>query len=181
MDKPKFNFGDYVFHAAVEGATEWIPCPDCNGDGYVTIVYQGETYTMDCEGCKRGYEGSSGRRERYTYEPIVREGTVEGVERYSSEPYEFEYRLRAGSCSFWVLKEQDTFATREEAEARAVVLKKEFDNREASRVIQKLKPDKSWAWHVHYYKSQIAEAQKSIDYATLQLNAAKKHVKEDHA
>jgi len=178
MDKPRFNFGDYVFHAAVEGSTEWVTCPDCNGDGFVTIIYQGETYTLDCEGCKRGYEGSSGRRERYAYAPIVREGIIEGVEKSSSEPYDFEYRLRAGSSSFWILKELDTFSTKEEAEARAQILKTEFDAREAARVLQKHKPDKSWAWNVGYHRRQIADAQKTIEYATLQLNAARKHLKE---
>jgi hypothetical protein len=178
MDKPKFNYGDHIYSAAIESGSEWVPCPDCKGDGYVTIIYQGETYTLDCEGCRRGYEGSNGSRSRYTYAPIIREGTVSGVEKSYSEPYDFEYRLEIDSGSCWILKESDTFATKEEAEARALVLKQELEEKEANRVLQKTKPDKSWAWNVKYYRRQIAEAQKAIDYATLQLNAARKHLKE---
>ena len=178
MSKPKFNFGDYVYHASVENNTEWVPCPDCNGDGYVTLVYQGETLTIDCEGCKRGYMGSTGQRERYVYAPAIHEGSVNGVEKDSSEPFGFEYRIDASNGGRWCLKEQDTFATKEEAEARAAVLKAEFDERETNRILTKTKPDKSWAWHVSYYKRKIADAQKQIEYATMQLNAAGKHVKE---
>lgn len=176
MDKPKFGFGDYVYHAAVEGITDWAPCPDCNGDGYVTIIYQGETYTLDCEGCKRGYMGSTGHREHYGYAPVIHEGTINGVEKDSDN--EFEYRINADNGGRWCLKEKDTFATKEEAESRALVLKAESDGRESNRILQKTKPDKSWAWNVSYYKRQIADAQKRIEYATLQLNAAKKHAKE---
>ena len=179
MDKPKFNFGDYIYHASVESSTEWVPCPDCNGDKYITIVYQGETYTIDCPGCERGYLGSTGVREKYTYAVATKEGTIEGVERRHSEPYEFEYRLRAGSSSYWILKESDVFLTKEEAEARAEVLRQERETAEANRVLQKHKPDRSWAWNVKYHKENIARLQKDLEYHTLKLNAAKKHVKED--
>lgn len=178
MDKPKFNYGDYVFHASIQGSSDWVPCPDCNGKGYVKIVYEDETFTLDCEGCARGYMGSTGLHERYTYAPTIREGIIEGVEKDSSAPYEFEYRLRAGGESFWILKESDVFLTREEAEARAQVLKQEKDEEESKRVFEKIKPNKSWAWHVKYYKDQIRTAQKQIEYATLQLNAAQKKAKE---
>ena len=178
MPKPKFNFGDYVYHASTEGATVYVPCPDCNGDGYVTIIYQGETYTLDCEGCKKGYTGSTGQRDRYTYAIAVREGTIEGVERGHSEPYEFEYRMYEGPNSSWILKESDVFVTKEEAEARAEVLRQEREQAETDRVLQKHKPDRSWAWNVKYHKDNISRLQSDLEYHTLKLNAAMKHLKE---
>jgi hypothetical protein len=179
MNKPKFNFGDYVFHAYLQSSTKWVPCISCSGKGYVTIILEGETFTIDCEDCKRGYEGSNGSRSGYVYEPATREGPICGVEKQTSEPWDFEYRISAGSNSCWCLKEPDVFATKEEALARAEVLKQERDAEETERLLSKTKPDKSWVWNVRYYQRQIREAQETIERATLQLNAAKKHVKEE--
>ena len=179
MDKPKFNFGDYVYHAYLESSSVWVPCVSCNGLAYNTIILDGETFTIDCEDCKRGWEGSNGNRSGYTFEPGVREGEICGVEKGSFEPYEFEYRIACGTGSCWILKESDVFSTSEEAQDRAKYLKEVRDAEESKRLTTKTKPDKSWVWHVRYHQRQIAEAQKTIEYATLQLNAAKKHVKED--
>jgi len=176
-DKPKFNFGDYVFHARLESTTEQAVCPDCDGDRYLTMIYKGETFTFDCEGCRRGWMGSTGTRDRYIYAPSILEGNVEGVERDIYEPHGFEYRMRSGSNSFWILKEEDTFATREEAEARVIVLKAERDEAEAKRILAKTKPTRSWIWHIRYYQGEIRRAQETIERATLQLNAARKHAK----
>ena len=178
MNKPRFNFGDYVYHAASRSLQESVVCPDCNGDRYVTIIYQGETYTVDCEGCKHGYLGSTGVRDTHVWKSEVHEGFVEAIEKEWNEPYGFEYRISADNGGRWVLKEEDTFATKEEAEVRAEELTKKQQANTDQQVVTKIRPDKTWAWNVTYYKRQIKDAQKTIEYATLQLNAAKKHVKE---
>ena len=177
-DKPKFNFGDYIYHGYVEHTEKWSPCSSCSGRGYNTIVLDGETFTIDCEDCKRGYLGSNGSRGSYSFVPAVREGAISGVEKDSFEPFGFKYRLSAGSNSSWVLNEEDCFSTKEKALARAEVLKAEREKEDAARLLQKTKPDKSWVWHVRYYQNQIKFAQGTIERATEQLNAAKKHVKE---
>jgi hypothetical protein len=176
--KPMFNFGDYVYHAYLEASTKWVPCVSCSGSGYLTIILNGETFTIDCEDCKRGYEGSNGSRSGYTFEPATREGRICGVEKQTYEPFDFEYRISAGSNSSWVLKEPDVFATEEEALARAEELKTKSEAEEAKRLLSKTKPDKTWAWHVRYYQGQIREAQKTIERATIQLDSAKRHAKE---
>ena len=178
-DKPKFNFGDYVYHAYLDASTKWVPCASCSGRGYNTIILDGETFTIDCEDCKRGWEGSNGNRSGYEFEPGVREGPITSVSKDHFEPYGFEYQVSAGGSSSWVMKEDDVFATKEEALARAGVLKNEREAEEAKRLLQKTKPDKSWVWHVRYHQGEIRRAQETIARATLQLNAAKKHVKED--
>ena len=101
MNKPKFNFGDYVYHAYLENTPKWVPCVSCGGKGYVTIILDGETFTIDCEDCKRGYGGSNGSRGSYSYEPATREGPICGIEKQVWEPYEFEYYVSAGSGSRW--------------------------------------------------------------------------------
>ena len=176
--QPKFNFGDYVYHAYLDSSSVWAPCVSCKGRGYNTIVLDGETFTIDCEDCKRGWEGSNGNRSSYVYTPAVREGPICGLEKEHFEPYDFEYRISAGSNSSWVLKEPDVFATKEEALARAEVLKKERDEEEAKRLLSKTKPDKSWVWHVRYYQRIIRRAEEEIERAKLQLDAAKRHAKE---
>ena len=57
-------------------------------------------------------------------------------------------------------------------------LKEEFDAEQDKKLADKSRPDKSWAWHVRYHQQRIRDAEKTIAYASLQLNAAKKHVKE---
>jgi hypothetical protein len=78
----------------------------------------------------------------------------------------------------WIMNERDVFSTKEEALVWAQVLKEEFDAEQDRKLAGKSKPDKSWAWHVRYHQQQIRDAEKTIAYASLQLNAAKKHVKE---
>lgn len=177
MSEPKFKFGDYVYHAALESVEVPVECQDCAGNRYVTIIYNGETFTIDCEGCKRGYQ-SWGTVPRHEYRPIVLEGNVDAVEKGWSAPYEIEYRIAADSGGRWCLKEEDTFATKEAALARAQVLRAEHDAREAARIVSKVKPDRSWAWNIHYHQKRIRDARNTIEEATLQLNAARKYAKE---
>jgi len=176
-EKPKFNFGDTVFHARCENTEQWVECVDCSGTGYVTIIYQGETFTLDCEGCNRGFMGSTGRRLSYSYSPTVLVGIISGVQRECWEPFGFEYRISIAPGTSWVLKECDTFCIREDAEARAAVLCQELMERENAKINTKHKPDtdKSWAWNVNYHMNNIKRMQKDIEYHTLQLNAARKH------
>jgi hypothetical protein len=178
MEKPKFSFGDHIYFARVECAPTYAPCVSCGGKGYVTIIYEGETFTIDCEDCRQGYLGSNGCRGAHVYTPDVVGGIICGVERDSFEPYDFEYRMAIDGVSRWIMKEHDVFWTKEDALARAQVLKEELDAEQARKLAGKSKPDKSWAWHVRYYQQQIKDAEKTIAYASLQLDAAKKHVKE---
>lgn len=178
MEKPKFSFGDHVYFARVEYAPTYAPCVSCGGKGYVTILYEGETFTIDCEDCKHGYLGSNGCRGAYVYTPDVVEGIICGVEIDSFEPHDFEYRMSINEATKWIMKERDVFLAKEEALVRARVLKEELDAEQAKKLAGKSKPDKSWVWHVRYYQQQIRDAEKTIAYASLQLDAAKKHVKE---
>ncbi len=108
MEKPKFSFGDHVYFARVEYAPTYAPCVSCGGKGYVTILYEGETFTIDCEDCKHGYLGSNGCRGAYVYTPDVVEGIICGVERDSFEPYDFEYRMSINEATKWIMKERDS-------------------------------------------------------------------------
>src|ERR1035441_8145334 len=100
MSQPKFNYGDYIYHAYLDSTPVWAPCISCGGRGYNTIILDGETFTIDCEDCKRGYEGSNGSRSSYTFEPATREGSICGVGKSSCEPFDFEYNISDGSSSY---------------------------------------------------------------------------------
>jgi hypothetical protein len=153
-----------------------VPCPDCEGKRYNTIILDGETFTIDCRGCERGWMGSTGYLETYEYTPSVFEGKISGVEKSWNED-SFEYHVSESPSSSKILKEENTFATREEAEDRAVVLARDQSDEEAKKITKKTKPNSSWAWHVRYYQKQIRDAEETIERASLQLDAAKKHVK----
>lgn len=175
-DKPKFGFGAYVYHASASSKDVGTVCLGCDGKRFLTITVNDETFTCECGGCKRGWMGATGRVSFYRYEPEIHEGFVEAIERGWSEGDGFEYRIKSDSGGRWCLKEEDTFSTREEAEDRCAELVEKYEAEQ--KVPQKSNRDKSWAWHVHYYKRQIRDATKTIEYAQEQLNYAKKLAKE---
>ena len=178
MSKPKFNFGDHIYWASFETEEKTVPCPDCAGKRYNTIILDGETFTIDCSGCEKGYWGSVGYRTTWERKPEVRDGLISGVEQDSQDSKVFEYRVRETSFSSYIVTEDRAFATKEEALTASIELAAVQAAEDLKKVTQKTKPDKSWAWHVRYYQKQIKDAQETIDRATLQLDAARKYAKE---
>ena len=159
-DKPKFNFGDYIYAAAAEQTEKWAPCPLCLGKMYVNIIFQGESFDLDCPECERGHLGSTGSKQTWVFGPTVREGKITRVEKGSWEPFEIEYMISAGPNSGYIIKESDAFATKEEALGRSFVLAEERAVGEAKKIDAKERPNKKWAWNVNYHKQQIKHAQR---------------------
>ncbi len=177
MNNPKYNIGDSLYCASFDSMDNYIVCPECGGTKILKVIlWDGTEYIIDCRGCAGGYDPPTGYIKTYKRTPKVEIVTISGMEINRNKPV--EYRIQLSSCNYQILKEDELFVLKEDAEARAVVKAKEFEERELSEIEQKEKPTRSWAWHVHYHRKQIRDAEKTIARATDQLNAAKRHVKE---
>ena len=178
MDIPKYKIGDSLYLATFNSESDYIICPECGGTKILRVIlWDGTEHTIDCQGCSSGYNPPTGYVRVYKRIPKVEIIVISGMEINLGEP--IEYRVSLSSCSTRILKEDELFLSKEGAEIKAVELVKEIEAQDKARIEQKEKPTRSWAWHVHYYRGQIRDAEATINRATDKLNAAKRHVKEE--
>ena len=64
------------------------------------------------------------------------------------------------------------FETKEEAEVKALELAMEWNKEELERINRKEKNNRTWSWHVHYYRKMIRDKEKEITRAKEKLNVA---------
>ncbi len=172
-----YKIGDVVWAANRRRVEKSMVCPDCLGKKFLTVILGDDSrVTIDCASCDEDlYSGPSGLIRYYQEEVQAEMITIEGLEEMAGK---VEYKYKINGCCCYVIKEQDVFPTKEEAQMRALKLAQEYEQSERDRINYKLKPAKNWAWHIRYYRDNIKRAQKEIEYTTLQLEAAKKHTKE---
>lgn len=175
MEKPKFQIGDEVWMARCEHTERHATCPDCGGTRFVTVIANGDTHTVPCAGCSRGWESPSGVIPYWEYMPKADRHMVAGV---TVRDGTYEYRLPLGGGSSWVPTQENVFATEEEAINRAKQMKVEMDDKEQERISKKKEEGRTWAWHVHYYRREIRDAQERIERATKMLSYAQSVAKE---
>lgn len=168
----KFQIGDEVWRATWDYSQDRVTCPDCGGTRALTVImFDGTEHTIDCAGCAVGYEPPRGVLLVGNYRAATHSHTVTGMKVRREGG--FEYMLNSGHC----VGEEDMFATKEEALARAETLGQEKAAEELRRIYRKEKNTWSWAWHVHYHRRGIREAQKQLDYHTKKLAVAKEKAK----
>lgn len=169
----KYNIGDKAWHAVLTSVTKSITCPDCFGKKFLTVILGDDSQvTVACTGCDRNeFHVSEGLIRYYAYEPFVRIIEITKVE-VTSEGVEYGFDRCYGT------RENNLFSTEEAAQARAVVLAKEYTETELKRRLAKTNDKKSWAWHATYHRRGIKEAQKQLEYHTSNLEVAKSHAKE---
>ena len=170
-DQPTIKLGDHVWVSRAQGQRKRITCPECFGTGQLDILLRdGTKHSIDCAGCAAGYEPPKGWVELWEYEPSVELQTVTKIEQDIGHPPEY----RAGHFCY---KADEVFLTREEAVARAAKYAEEQTKEAEAKIFRKEKDTRTWAWHVHYHRKAIRDAEKSIEYHTKKLNAAKLQAK----
>lgn len=169
---PKYEIGSKVWWATFQSEPDTIVCPDCGGTAQITcILWDGTELSIECEGCKRGYERATGRIQVHNRRAGARLVTIQGLEIAGGEvTYHVDESYR--------VPEDGLFETEVEALTAASAMAVEYDRAERDRINQKHKPTKSWSWHVHYHRREIARMQKDIEYHTERLHAAKIKAKE---
>jgi len=169
-----YNIGDKIWYAGRKSTEETVVCPECFGKKYLTVILGDDSrVTIDCAGCASGYGPPKGYVTYYKQyidiSPIV-------IDRVEINREYVEYGFNKTDCSCRIAKDTDLFDTREEAEIRAKELAEEWNQEQLDMIHRKEKNNRSWSWHVHYYRKEIREAEKTIERAREKLDAAKAHV-----
>lgn len=171
-----YNIEDRVWHANRSSTQEKLICPECFGKLYLTVILGDDSQvTIDCAGCAAGYDPPKGYVTYWKQDINVTQVIIDRVE---INPDYVEYGFDKVGCTHHIAKDTDLFSTKEEAEVRARELAEEWNKEQLANIHRKEKNHRNWSWHVHYYRNMIRRAEKEIERAKEQLDAAKAHVKE---
>mgnify|MGYP000054708709 CR=1 FL=1 len=109
----RFEIGQAVWTARCQNKERHVECPDCGGTGRLRVTFHDDTTaSIGCAYCAPGYGEPTGKVRIWDSSPETVLGLVTGV-RMSGGKTEWEIAPN------WVFKDEDVFATKEEAEARA--------------------------------------------------------------
>lgn len=170
----RYQLGQQVWHARWDAVATTMECPDCAGTAISRVMLPDDTIvSIECEGCRHGYNGSSGRVQVYNRTPRVELVTITGVEidrdgitaKYSGD-------------GVYQATEADVFDNSSAAMVRALDVAEAADREERERFTRKEKPLKSWAWHANYHRRLIKENTRQIEYHTRALAHASLKAKE---
>ena len=176
----KFNIGDEVWVARYsQNAAISVLCPICYGKLKVTLILgNGDSVELPCEYCGMGKVGGvpTGRVTEHQVVSSPARCTISGIEIEIS-PTEEIIRYRSES---FVLYEDKTFATKEEAQEKGEELKEAREKEESTR-IEYLKKDtkKSFSWNAGYHLSAVKRAERDLEYHRKKAVLCKARVKEE--
>lgn len=172
MTRTRYEIGERAWRATFESSESFVICPDCGGSGRIRCLLHDDTMvSVDCEGCKRGYNPPTGRIHVYDRAPRAVLATITGMEIT-------EGKVEYHTADSYRVAESEFFDSESAAMVAAVKIALQADRDERDRIAQKEKPTKTWSWHVHYHRRAIREAQKQIEYHTGKLNVASLKAKE---
>lgn len=167
--KPKYEFGQEIWYVDTSHEPRYIPCVDCFGKRYLTVILGDDTkLTVPCETCKqRGWDDySSGILEVFDYAAVPIQATVNRIE------FKRDGTIEYGVENRYSLDESEIFLNREDAEIRAKQVEQEKTAESENKYKNKEKDTRSWSWHVTYHRRQIEDAKRTVEYATKKLNYA---------
>lgn len=167
----KYMIGDVAWHAEMKHSEARETCPDCFGTKALTVILgDGTQLSIPCAGCAIGCNPPRGYVVYSTYGPDVRQVCIERIEVEKGG-------VKYGHSERYTSPETDLFDTKEEAEARAQEKAEEYTADAKKRAFARHDNNRTWAWHVHYHRGKIRDAEKSLKYHTENLNAAKDKAK----
>jgi hypothetical protein len=166
-----FALGEPIWWIGSGHREEWITCPECAGTKVITMLLgNGESYELDCEGCRLPYEPSIGHVVRHIYEHAPEAFTPNRVD-ISGE--EIRYSAAPPSATCWSSAyAKDLFISREECQARCDVLNAEKTKAGMDALVAQLKGNRrKLAWSVHYWRGQIHGLEKQLSMVRARLRA----------
>ena len=166
-----YKIGDWAWYAERETLQAQETCPECFGKKYLTVILGDDSrVTIDCAGCGSGYDPPKGYVNYWKQSAKARQVIISGIEISTEET---RYKFDAAGCSCRTCDQADMFDSKEGAELRAAELADEYEKEQLARIHKKEKNNRTWSWHVHYYRKMIRQCTEDIERATLQLDAAK--------
>jgi len=179
MHEPKHKINDRVWIADVSNIEEWITCPDCVGNKTLKVILgNGEELLIPCRccfsQCHNSCLGIIRVRDKCEAKPLrVR---IVGIEITESR---IEYLLCFETGHTKNFSEEKIYLKEDEAMAASADIIYQQKREEKKRLQLKEKPAKDWAWHVHYHREQIRDAQEIIRIASERLGIALTKTKEN--
>lgn len=121
MEPAKYKPGDLVYFATSEYSLATIPCPDCEGTLKWAIRFADDhEEEIDCQTCKKGFEGSKGYIEYNKWTPSVRLLTIKKIHEWKPEEgYSYLCDETITGPAGRIHRENDLFIDKKQAEALA--------------------------------------------------------------
>lgn len=167
----EFNIGDQVWHARIQYMEDYLTCPHCFGNKYLTVILGDDSQvTIDCECCREGWLGPKGKIRVGQYRAEVH---LEIINRKEESRNGIEYGL---SC--FRATSNDIFLNKTEAQARASEMASEHRADEMTRFYAKEKLDRNWAWNAAYHRNHVKRLKQDLAYHESKLMMAQVRAKE---
>jgi len=161
-----FNIGDTIYYASAGNKQIEVPCPICFGKCRVTLILgNGDSVELPCDYCARGFEDPRGYVIEYEYRAEAESFLITGVSINKTESGEKHEYCSGGEHCYHSLKEDQCFATREEALAAAVAVKEESEKEQRERAeYLKHNKQKNFAWNAGYHLRAAKDNRKQAEY-----------------
>jgi len=156
------NIGDKIWWASCGHKEITIDCPVCYRTKKVILTLgNGEKIETPCEYCVSGFEEPRGYTNEHQLISEVKEVIITGKEINENEQGKsIEYHYQN-----YCLDKDNMFDKKEDAENRVKEMIKEYEDREVERSSYKKKKNQShYSWSVGYYRRQLKDAQRNIDF-----------------
>lgn len=171
-----YNIGDTPWYAGQDYVERKVVCPDCLDQKYLTVILgDGSQVTIPCTTCSIGYDPPRGFIIYHEASTAVRQVKICHIE-LSDDEVKYGHSGSSAYC-YRTAAPDELFDTREEAMVKAEEIAERLNKEEDEKIRRKKDSNRSWAWHVTYYRNQIRDYKKTIAFAQQQLNAAEERAK----
>ena len=162
--KTEYNVGDSVWWATCGSKSVEKQCPICYGHRKVTLILgNGDEAILDCDFCKKGFDAPRGFITEYEWTTDCKQIVIDvkNIKESGSDNHrEIEYRHHHYS-----IKNEELFATKEEAEARIVELIAVHDEELKKNLETRKEYNKnSYGWNAGYHKRCAEKARRDLEY-----------------
>ena len=167
--KIPFAIGQSVFSVGDGYREEYITCPECLGYKTITMTqHNGETFEIECAGCRQGYDPSTGTVKRVFYKHFP---TPFICNRVSVNGDSISYSQSSPDSSCYSSKETKyLFTTKEDCQKECDKLNIELTKQEDERLFNNLKSKKrDLAWSVHYWNNQRLKLERDLKFVNNRL------------
>lgn len=174
-----YALGAELWWVGNEYQEQWVTCAECAGSKAITVIFgNGETASLACAACLRGYEPPAGVVKRVFYEHKPTPFTANRV-RIDGDEVQYSTSEPSASC-YRTVDAKALFLTEAECQVECDKLNAERIKHEEKMAIQNLASKRrDLAWSAHYWRSEVARLEKNLESARARLAVCKERKKTD--